>query len=179
MPTSFPQSSSIFHSSTSRIRVVSQLWDFLYAVKLSLRMGSMKFGSQVVQLVNCIDNYILMISNSVELIRDPWMAQETNMLRSMHVFRSENVNAPKRKTRWIFIVLKAWESNQFVYIGQRTLVSDHANITEAQLVAYENLDHAESNVCLIKTDKVLCMCIFSLNVKLCFLVESQFWEIFR
>ena len=31
------------------------------------------------------------------------------MLRTMHVLRSENVNAPKRKTRRIFFVLKAWE----------------------------------------------------------------------
>jgi len=53
-------------------------------------------GLRVVQLVNCIHNYIRMIS-------------ETNMLRTMYVPRSENVNAPKRKMRWIFFVLKAWE----------------------------------------------------------------------
>ena len=45
-----------------------------------------------------------MLSNSY----DPWMARETNMLRTMH--------APKGKTRWIFLVLKAWERNSAIHI---------------------------------------------------------------
>ena len=67
-------------------------------------------GSRVVQLVNCIDIYLLQLMISIlPNSYDLWMAGETNMLRTMHVLRSENVNAPKRKTRRIFFVLKAWE----------------------------------------------------------------------
>ena len=67
---------------------------------------------------------------------------ETNMLRTMYVFRSEHVNAPKCKTWWIFFVLKAREPESSSYDMQFT------NCTTRKPLFYDPYESYESWTCI-------------------------------
>ena len=63
---------------------------------------------------------------------DPWMTREKNMLRTMHVLRSENVNAPKRKTRDGYFSFSKRESPiaLYIYFKNSLIIHKHMTLSE-------------------------------------------------